>query len=40
MARKRARKLNYRLVEERHEAFASTRIAVRFVYKWHDVAAQ
>ena len=39
LVRKWARELDYRLIKERW-AFADNRIAVRFVYEWHDDAGQ
>lgn len=39
LARKWARELEYRLIKELW-AFADNRIAVRFVYEWHDDAGQ
>jgi nuclear transport factor 2 (NTF2) superfamily protein len=39
LARKWARELEYRLIKELW-AFSDDRIAVRFVYEWHDAAGQ
>jgi uncharacterized protein len=39
LTRKWARELEYRLIKELW-AFAADRIAVRFVYEWHDASGQ